>query len=625
MNLKNQEYVNKFLAVLGVVIIIALIGVITSNIAFNEEVHTVHGMDDTDSSYMELGNREDSTSSWVKRDFDLEGKKVDLKAQTFDGTVYNKTSDELVSWTMTIKIKNDCFINNAWCGIVEIHQYAGSERETVQTLDLRNYKLEDINLDYLHDGDLLIPLKKGDYVIYYPSEKDGEVPILGNEKLTMGMIFYYLDSMDLSEYTIEYQYHRELTQNIGFYIVVAMIVIWLAIYFMSWIAVYSYRRARKEIELKQSGISYMSEIYDKIYIVDLINDELIPAGHDHHSDEEILRGKAVIRKFFDEIINDVSVTYKELVRSFVDMNTLSERLKKDSVVCEYISDTRGWCQARFFAMEREDDQNLKMAVFTIQVIHDEKMEMDKIEQELSREVSEKIANNMLYRNISHEFEESLKKLQEGASRIINETKEEQIKDYAVDILQEETRLSVLTNKILGSLKLSAGLIEVETVRYSSKDLIQGILDQIREPFESNNLELITDISPRIPEALYGDASKLHQIVTYLLMNAGKFTRNGKVSFSVFAKAKDDYVHLLFSVKDAGSGFTEEEVREFARQFQDPKQRTLNLMTRFGMGVSLMDGMLGLMGSQLKLVSEYEKESEFYFEIDQKIADDNPDK
>lgn len=88
-----------------------------------------------------------------------------------DGTLYNNTDDAIASWVATINVQGDCFINNAWTGTVEIHQHVGTDKEKTQTLDLRDYNLADVKLDYLYDGDLLIPLQKGDRIVYYPFEK----------------------------------------------------------------------------------------------------------------------------------------------------------------------------------------------------------------------------------------------------------------------------------------------------------------------------------------------------------------------------------------------------------------------------------------------------------------------
>ena len=216
MNRDNQEWMKKMLAVLAVLIIAVLVCHIVSVVSFNQHEYVVQGADDASPSYLSINNREDSTSTWVKRDFDLYGKTVDLLAQTFDATLYNRSSYEISEWMLRIDIKDDCFINNAWCGTMEIHQYTGTEREQVQTLDLRNYDREEVRLDYLYDGDLLIPLVKGDYLIYYPSLKDSEFPIKGNSELTMGMIFYYEDTIDLSGYEITYRYHEKFTDGWGF-------------------------------------------------------------------------------------------------------------------------------------------------------------------------------------------------------------------------------------------------------------------------------------------------------------------------------------------------------------------------------------------------------------------------
>lgn len=191
----NRENIKKLLAVLTLIIAVILIGHVASIISFNEKIHTVFGADDSHESYLNMDSRTDSTSSWVKRNFDLYGQTVDLNAQTIDGTFYNRADDEISEWTMVIHIKDDCFINNAWCGTVEIHQFAGTDREKVQTLDLRNYKLEEIELEYLSDGDLLIPLQKGDYIRYNPSLKDHEIPLEPKSELTVGVIFYFLDSI----------------------------------------------------------------------------------------------------------------------------------------------------------------------------------------------------------------------------------------------------------------------------------------------------------------------------------------------------------------------------------------------------------------------------------------------
>jgi hypothetical protein len=171
---ERREKVRKILIVLLVCLLAGIMGQTVYIISYNNRVHTVEGADAAQAAYVDIHNRDDATSQWIKRDFALKGQTVNLNGRTVDGTFINHSGDLISSWTMTIRIHQDCFVNQAWCGTMEIRQYTGTEKENTQTLDLRNYRLEDVRLEYLYDGDLLIPLSPGDQLIYYPSEKDRE-------------------------------------------------------------------------------------------------------------------------------------------------------------------------------------------------------------------------------------------------------------------------------------------------------------------------------------------------------------------------------------------------------------------------------------------------------------------
>jgi len=385
MNREANERIKKILAILAVVIIVAMIGQMVSVMSYNHKDHSVEGRNDKRATYMDLSDRADSTSSWLKRDFELNGEKVDLTGQTFDGTLYNNAAHSVSDWTMRININGDCFVNNAWCGTAEIHQFVGTGKEKVQTLDLRNYKLSDVELEHQYDGDLLIPLTKGDYIIYYPSEKDDEYPLGAHSQLTMGMIFYYYGDIDLSDYTVDFHYYKSYFEGAGFYAIVALIVLFIALLFAQLIADYTYRRAWKEMEIRKSGMSYLSVIYDVIYIVDLVNDELTPMHEDHDPARNVAVGEGAIAKLRELFRPDISDEYLQICDDFMDPDTLQERFVKDSIACEYMSRENGWCLIRLFAIDREPGDPVRRFIFTIQNINDEKIEMERIEADLAED------------------------------------------------------------------------------------------------------------------------------------------------------------------------------------------------------------------------------------------------
>ena len=187
-------------------------------VMFNQRKVNIHGNDSTNDVYMAIDPRNNSTSRWLKRDYAMPGgQKVNLIGQTIDGTLNNNSGDTVQEWVLRINIAGDCFINQAWTGTAEIHQTADDGRKLEQTLDLRDYTLTDVSLQYKYDGDLLIPLKQGDYIVYHPNAHDTEMPLKGGSSVTIGMIFYFLDDIDLSDYDLSIQFHRGFTQGWSFF------------------------------------------------------------------------------------------------------------------------------------------------------------------------------------------------------------------------------------------------------------------------------------------------------------------------------------------------------------------------------------------------------------------------
>ena len=253
----NQNRPRRIGMILFFLTLIMLVVHIETLIRFNRRENSITGGESDGSApvSMEIDARADSTSTWLKRDFEMDdGQKVELIGQTIDATLSNKSGDVLKDWELRINITGDCFINQAWTGEVEIHQFVGTDQEKVQRLSLQNYKLEDVTFAYRYDGDLLIPLKSGDYFIYYPSARFGEMPLDGGDDVQIGVIFYYLDSLDFSDYELSFHLHRSFTQGVTFYVLAVLAALWMLTMTVSGVSTFTYRRAMKEMELRKSGI-----------------------------------------------------------------------------------------------------------------------------------------------------------------------------------------------------------------------------------------------------------------------------------------------------------------------------------------------------------------------------------
>ncbi|MCR4745104.1 MAG: hypothetical protein K5894_07725, partial [Lachnospiraceae bacterium] len=80
-----------------------------------------------------------------------------IYARIYEAAVTNNSEGIMKDWYIRLNIQDDCFLNNSWCGKMEIHQFVDGE-ENIQTIDLRDYEEKDVTLKHFMAGqDLLIP------------------------------------------------------------------------------------------------------------------------------------------------------------------------------------------------------------------------------------------------------------------------------------------------------------------------------------------------------------------------------------------------------------------------------------------------------------------------------------
>ncbi|MCR5100141.1 MAG: hypothetical protein K6B41_02150, partial [Butyrivibrio sp.] len=366
MNSKQRKHYRIGLVLLFILEIIFVIAHALYIYSYNKSVHKITGESKNKEISVDIHARGDETSSWIIRDLDLNG-------IIYDVEIKNESESELYSWTLRMNIKQDCYINQFWNGEVEIHQYVGSKDEVVQRLNLAKYSKDELKVDYMiNDTDLLIPLKKGDYIIYHPSIVIKEQPISIDDSVVVGVILYYKDSLDLTDYEMDYTSHKEFTEGIGFFVICILIVAWLFLCAMYFSIIIIYKSAEKEMELRKAGISCMADLYEIIYIIDITEDTLTPVGVSEENDEarpKDLGANAQLKNMFDY---DSTEEYKDLMIVFADLETLPRRLeKRDSIAIEYLSKYHGWCRIRYFAMDREEGKPVDKVIFTVQTINEE--------------------------------------------------------------------------------------------------------------------------------------------------------------------------------------------------------------------------------------------------------------
>ncbi len=198
---------------------------------YNQTARVVTPLSTSTDVMVDIHKRGQSTDSWEKNDAFPD--KL-LYGNIYEATIINNSGITVNDWEIRINIKEDCYINNAWNGTMEIHQYV-EEDECVQEIDLRDYKEDELTVDYVIAGaDLLIPLNKGDYIIYHPNDSKSyaEMPINSTSEysgeISIGIIMYgFVDGNDLSDYEMSYHFHKSYFSGIEGKIFLILFPCWL--------------------------------------------------------------------------------------------------------------------------------------------------------------------------------------------------------------------------------------------------------------------------------------------------------------------------------------------------------------------------------------------------------------
>ncbi len=189
------------------------------------------------------------------------------------------------------------------------------------------------------------------------------------------------------------------------------------------------------------------------------------------------------------------------------------------------------------------------------------------------------------------------------------------------ILQFSTNnLHVLINDILDFSKIEAGKVELERVPFDIKQLVSNIkkANQIKAEEKGNKIKLMIDDD--VPNVLLGDALRLGQIITNLISNAVKFTKNGSITVELSQQRRTaTHVTIDISVTDTGIGIPLEKQSMIFDKFTQANSETTRQFGGTGLGLVITRSLLQLHGSDIHLESEEGKGSTFYFTLELEIG------
>jgi len=196
---------------------------------------------------------------------------------------------------------------------------------------------------------------------------------------------------------------------------------------------------------------------------------------------------------------------------------------------------------------------------------------------------------------------------------------EKQQDYLLSLRQAGETMMTVINDILDFSRLSSGDIELEAIDFSPGKW----LSIISQPFQLNgrsSVKFSLVIDENLPLYLNGDVARLHQILSNLLGNAIKFTKQGEVKIIVECVEKLKKTAIVkFSVVDSGIGINPENFKKIFDPFSQEDSSTFRNYGGTGLGLPICKRLVNIMGGDIEVVSEKGNGANFSFTIPIKIG------
>ncbi len=186
------------------------------------------------------------------------------------------------------------------------------------------------------------------------------------------------------------------------------------------------------------------------------------------------------------------------------------------------------------------------------------------------------------------------------------------KDYAETAYRSAEALLSLLNDILDYSKLEAGRCELERLEFDLHELCRDIVLLKYETTRTSRIELSLEIADGVPERIYGDPTRLRQVLNNLVSNAVKFTSLGRVAVRVQMLGEGSGVR--FEIEDTGIGIAEDAIPRLFQLFTQADTSTTRRFGGTGLGLAICQRLVRLMGGEMGVRSKVGEGSCFHFQL-----------
>lgn len=217
--------------------------------------------------------------------------------------------------------------------------------------------------------------------------------------------------------------------------------------------------------------------------------------------------------------------------------------------------------------------------------------------------------------VSHEIRTPLTAIDLATQALLRMNKQPNQERYLRVLQLSSQNLLALVNDILDFSKIEAGMVELEESPFNLRELARTIIMRLEPKAEEKDISLQLELDDRLPDQVLGDPTKIGQVLTNLLGNAIKFTKQGYTKLSiVLQELHADTVVLDISVEDTGIGIPPDRLAHIFEEFAQASGDISVMYGGTGLGLAISRKLLQLYGCEIQVQSTPGIGSIFFFSI-----------
>jgi signal transduction histidine kinase/ActR/RegA family two-component response regulator len=227
-------------------------------------------------------------------------------------------------------------------------------------------------------------------------------------------------------------------------------------------------------------------------------------------------------------------------------------------------------------------------------------------------------------NMSHEIRTPMNGIMGMTELAFDMSRDETQRRYLSTVQSSARSLLSILNGILDFSKIEAGQLQLETVRFSVRELVEDALATLEARLSRKGLYLRLNFDPALPTHVMGDPGRIRQVLLNLCDNATKFTATGGLTVTVrSAGVQGAWTLMEFQVQDTGAGIPADKQQVIFEAFSQADASTTRQYGGTGLGLTICASLVELMGGRIGVESQPGQGSLFHFSVRVETAPEVP--